>query len=127
MSSEKTFATAINCMDGRTQEPVRRYVMELTGADLVDAITDPGPIKELAVDDAYLERIAARVAISVEKHGSRHVFVVGHHDCAGNPVEQAVQEDEIRACLARLRPRFPQAEFAGIYVDSEWKCLPVRG
>ena len=42
------FCTAINCMDGRTQEPVIAFVKKRFGIDCVDMITEPGPDKILA-------------------------------------------------------------------------------
>ena len=44
----KTFATAINCMDGRVQEQVTLLIKESTGVDYVDMITVAGPDKVLA-------------------------------------------------------------------------------
>ena len=44
----KKFATAINCMDGRAQEPVIEYMKKSYGVDYVDMITEPGPNRILA-------------------------------------------------------------------------------
>jgi len=44
----KRFATAINCMDGRTQEPVITWIKKNYHVDFVDMITEPGPVKYLA-------------------------------------------------------------------------------
>ena len=40
-----SFATAINCLDGRVQEPVAKFLKKKFGASYVDAITAPGPVK----------------------------------------------------------------------------------
>ncbi len=40
--SHGTFATAINCMDGRVQLPVIAYLKSKYVVDYVDAITEPG-------------------------------------------------------------------------------------
>ncbi len=42
------FATAINCIDGRIQEPVIKYIQTTYGIDFVDLITEPGPNKILS-------------------------------------------------------------------------------
>lgn len=86
-----SFATAINCIDGRTQIPVIDYIRKKYKVDYVDMITEPGPIRVLAenTDKPTIESIKRRVGISTEKHGSVHIVIVGHHDCAGNPVEKA--------------------------------------
>lgn len=43
-----TFATAINCMDGRTQLAVTAFMKSRYGVDFVDMITEPGPVRALA-------------------------------------------------------------------------------
>ena len=87
------FATAINCMDGRVQLPVIKWISEKYGVDYVDMVTEAGPVKILADNgDAVLqESIRKRVEISVNKHGSKIVAIVAHFDCAGNPVEKDIQ------------------------------------
>ena len=82
--SHGSFATAINCMDGRTQIPVIDYIRKKYNVDYVDMITEPGPIRVLAenTDKPTVESIKRRVEISTGKHGSVHIVIVGHHDCA---------------------------------------------
>ena len=80
------FATAINCMDGRTQLPVNEWMKEKFGVDFVDTITEPGPNGVLTNNKVPLvSSIKDRVLISVNGHGSKTIALVGHHDCAGNP------------------------------------------
>ena len=43
--AEITFATAINCIDGRTHLPVIDYMRGQFGVDFVDMVTEPGPNK----------------------------------------------------------------------------------
>ncbi|HOP76783.1 MAG TPA: hypothetical protein PLD05_04790 [Thermogutta sp.] len=38
-----SFATVVNCMDGRTQGPVISYLKERFGVDYVDNSTEAGP------------------------------------------------------------------------------------
>ena len=81
------FGTAINCIDGRTQEPVIEFMKQKYNIDGVDMVTFPG------VDGVISNRknsdeitfIRNAVSISIEKHRSRVIAVVGHFDCAGNP------------------------------------------
>ena len=74
-----SFYTAINCMDGRVQQPVLDYLRERFGVDHVDMITEPGPNRILAEGEpAHLvESIVSRLRISVEQHGSVGVAIVG--------------------------------------------------
>jgi hypothetical protein len=111
------FVTAINCMDGRTQLPVSDWLRQRYGADYVDTITEPGPVRLLADGVAVptLDSIRQRVAISVEKHGSRHVAIVAHHDCAGNPESEAVQRRQLTAAQRTI-----ESWGLGVGVDLLW-------
>ncbi|MGI6139500.1 MAG: carbonic anhydrase [Candidatus Hydrogenedentales bacterium] len=85
--AKKTFACVINCMDGRTQEPVIQYLKEKLGVTYIDSVTEPGPALHLAEQNSpWVENIKACCDVSVMKHKSRTIALVGHHDCAGNPV-----------------------------------------
>ncbi len=42
------FGTVINCMDGRVQFPVLEYLKHKYEVDLVDSITEAGPLKILS-------------------------------------------------------------------------------
>ncbi|HUT55256.1 MAG TPA: carbonic anhydrase [bacterium] len=113
------FATAINCMDGRVQLPVIAYLKERCGVDYVDMITEPGPIKLLA-ERTYLTRIDSvrgLVDVSINKHGSRHIAIAGHHDCAGNPVDKDTQLKQIAASIKLIKSWGHAAEVIGLWVD----------
>jgi len=45
--SDKKFAAAINCVDGRTQIPVMEWMKKNCRVDYVDMVTEPGPVKIL--------------------------------------------------------------------------------
>ena len=126
--AQGTFATTINCMDGRTQLPVIVFLKEELGVDYVDSVTEPGPIKYLAdnTDTDVVEQIKKRVLISVEKHGSRSVGIVGHDDCAGNPVDKDTQFGQIEKAVALVKSWVPDADVFGIYVEGEnWTAARV--
>lgn len=125
-----TFCTAINCMDGRTQLPVNQYLVRRFGAEFVDTVTEPGPNRVLAEReiDRTVAGVIARVDISVGRHGSKGIAVVGHHDCAGNPADETAQADHTRRAVAFLRRKYPDVEVIGLWVDSDWVVheLPVE-
>ncbi|OVE74224.1 hypothetical protein BVX94_01010 [bacterium B17] len=118
-----SFCTVINCMDGRVQVQVNDYLKEYFGAEYVDTITEPGPNGIIAKgeNEALMESINTRIGISVEKHGSAGIAVVGHHDCAGNPVDQPVQDEQTRASVAYLRDKYPSVKVIGLWVNSDWQ------
>lgn len=125
--SNGSFATAINCMDGRTQIPVIDYIRKKYKVDYVDMITEPGPIRFLAenTDKPTIESIKRRVAISTDKHISVHIVIVGHHDCAGNPVEKATQLKQILESIWTVRSWGFRAETLGLWIDENWVAHEV--
>lgn len=117
------FCTAINCMDGRVQIPVISYLKSRFKVDYVDVVSEAGPNRILAdgADEFLLESIWKRVEISITKHHSKGIAVVGHHDCAGNPVDESDQQQHTAAAVQRVRDRFGSTEVIGIWVDRNWE------
>jgi hypothetical protein len=121
------FATAINCMDGRVQEPVISWFKIRQGYDYVDMITEPGPIKSLADGDPkVIESIKMRTAISVEKHHSDIIAVVGHYDCAGNPESKEVQLAQIDYSIQEVKSWGFNVKVVGLWVGDSWSAELVR-
>ena len=122
------FCTAVNCMDGRTQRPVNEFLRERFAADYVDEITEPGPNGILAsrADAATVESILRRVGISVHKHGSGGVAVVGHHDCAGHPVGKDQQIADTLTAATFLASNFPETEVIALWVDENWQVHEIQ-
>ncbi len=112
------FVTAINCMDGRVQEPVSGWMKERFGADYVDMITEPGPDGILARGEpGQVESIRKRVDISVNGHGSRVVAVVGHYDCAGNPGPKEQHLEQIEKSVERIKSWGQPVRVLGLWVN----------
>jgi hypothetical protein len=122
-----SFCTAINCMDGRTQEPVIDYMRRRCRCDHVDSVTEPGPVCILADESPadLVESIFQRVEVSVQDHESRHIAIVAHHDCAGNPADKPMQLEQLKRALPVVRERFPDAEVFGLWVDERWTVTEV--
>lgn len=116
------FATAINCMDGRTQLPVIMYLREKCNVDYVDVVTEAGPVKILAdcKDQVLVDSMKRRVEISVTKHRSRCIAIVGHFDCAGNPVSKETQIEQIGKSIKTVLSWNFEAEILGLWVDENW-------
>jgi len=118
---EGKFGTAINCMDGRVQEPVANLLKVRDGLNVVDVVTEAGPVKLLAENDkAGVESILSRVMVSIEKHKSSVVAVAAHHDCAGNPVPKDAQIQQIQKALQLLKGWNLGVKLVGIYVSDTW-------
>ena len=123
-----SFCTAINCMDGRVQLPVIAFLQDRFAVEYVDVVTEPGPNRILAdeSDGPQAAAILARVDISVDKHVSRGIAVVGHADCAGYPADAAAQERATRAAVEVLHARYPQMEVIGLWVDANWNVMEIE-
>jgi carbonic anhydrase len=125
MATEK-FVTAINCIDGRVHYPVRNWLETSFDAKFVDRITEPGVDKALARGPAdVIEGIKQEVLISVNAHHSETVVVVGHHDCAANPVSEAQHKQDIRQAVATAQSWDLPVQVIGLWVNSEWQVEVV--
>lgn len=126
--SHGKFATAINCMDGRTQLPVIEYLKNRLGVDYVDMITEAGPVKILSenADTGLLASIRKRVQVSLEKHHSRKIAIVGHYDCAGNPVVEAEQRQQIERSFAILGSWKLGMDVIGLWVNENWQVEELK-
>lgn len=125
--TSKTFACAINCMDGRVQNAVEEYMKKNYGVDYVDMVTEPGPNKILAEnsDSQIIENIKKRVNISVNRHGSKVVAVVGHFGCAGNPVEKGEQIKHLQKAKKTVEAFDFPIEIVLLWVDSDWNTAEL--
>ncbi len=110
-------------MDGRTQLPVNQYLQRKYNANYVDTITEPGPNRILAeqADQQKLDSIFQRLEISIKKHNSVGLAIVGHHDCAGNPTSKDEQERHIQKSIEFLKTKYPDLDIVGLWVDDSWQ------
>ncbi|MFH1865256.1 MAG: carbonic anhydrase [Candidatus Eisenbacteria bacterium] len=119
-----SFCTVINCMDGRVQLPVITYLQENLGVKYVDSVTEPGPVGILAerTDAPAVDSILRRVAISTGAHNSSAVavVVVAHHDCGGNPADEATQRVQLTKALDFVSQNVPGVLVLGLWVDGNW-------
>ena len=114
-----SFCTVINCMDGRVQLPVIKYLQERFSVDYVDSITEPGPNLILAqqTNIDIMESIFNRLKISVDHHGSVGIAVAGHYDCAGNPAAKEQQTVHTLDAIRCIKSRYSDCEIIGLWVD----------
>ncbi len=114
-------------MDGRVQLPVIKYLENRFNVQHVDTITETGPNLVLAEQSntALLQSILTRLKISIEKHHSIGVAVVGHHDCAGNPALKDKQIVHTKKAIVFIRERYAEIEIIGLWVDENWKVNEI--
>jgi hypothetical protein len=125
MENQQKFGCAINCMDGRTQDAVKNYIKTNYKVDWVDQITEPGPIKILAenTNTAIIENIKKRLDVSVNHHGSKVIAIVGHYDCAGNPVGKEEQIKQLHESKKIVEGFGFNAEMVLLYVEGDWQTV----
>ena len=121
------FCTVINCMDGRVQLPVIMYLQKRFNVEYVDSITEPGPnlILSEQKNSVSIQSILERLKISIERHNSVGVALVGHHDCAGNPAPPDDQLSQIQKAINFLRQKYKKIVIIGLWVDESWKVHEV--
>jgi len=117
-------ATCLNCMDGRVQLPVLHWIKEKYSVDFVDVITEAGMDGVLSNQEDIRE-VLRSIAISINVNKSTRLFVVGHYDCRGNPVEESVHRQEIKNSVKRLKEHWPKQEVVGLWVNKNWQVEPV--
>ena len=122
------FVTAINCMDGRVQLPAIEWLKNKYNAKYVDMITEPGPIKILDEDEStfLVESIKNRIDVSVNKHLSRVIAIIGHYDCAGNPVDKETQIIQIKNSIKKVSSWNFNADIIGLWIDENWEVSLLK-
>lgn len=117
-----SFATVVNCMDGRIQLAVIDYVKKRFGADHVDNITEAGPVACLsgARDSPESDSILRRLEMSVVAHESRGIAIVAHHDCAGNRQPREKQIQQLDCSVGFVGQKYSDVEVIGLWVDENW-------
>ncbi|MBN8209076.1 hypothetical protein JI666_10000 [Bacillus sp. NTK071] len=115
---KKTFGTALNCIDGRTQIPVTNWLKRHFNVDYVDLITEPGMDRVLSHGPFYeIERIRKNAIISIEAHYSNVIAVVGHDNCAANPVSDCQHFRDIEVSVHTVRSWCLPVIVVGLWVD----------
>ncbi len=117
-----SFATVLNCMDGRVQVPVVLHLLDRFGVEYIDTITEAGMVRYLSdeIESPQTESTLHSILVSIEKHGSRQIAIVAHDDCAANPIPNEMQQNQIRVSMRLLKEHFPQCELLGLWVDADF-------
>jgi hypothetical protein len=121
------FATAVNCMDGRTQLPVIEWLKHQYCIDYVDMITEAGPERLLAegINKQIVRSIRNRIEVSVYKHNSMLIAIVGHHDCIGNPTGREVKGKQIQSATNVIKSWNLTNNVIGLWVGENWEVNEV--
>ena len=117
------FVTSIHCIDGRIQEPIINFIKSKYDVKYVDTITEPGPNKILSQnnDSHQIKSIDNRLSISLNSHGSKIIFISGHYDCAGNPVSEDIQIQQLNRSEKILRFKYPNVKVVKLWINKNWE------
>lgn len=113
------FVTCLNCIDGRVQLPVINWIIENYDVKYVDMITAPGMDGILADKNNDVKDIFEKLAFSNEGHSTELIFIVGHHDCLANHVEDETHNKQVIDSVKRIKKLYSSCDVIGIWVDSK--------
>lgn len=137
MSSHGSFACVLSCMDGRCQQHAFEYAQRLFGAEHIDTVTEPGldgilagsssPVysKPGAVGAAQ-EAVMLKAAVSAKGHGATQCLVIGHNECAGNPVSHEQHVADIKKAVAKVKSWGLFKEVHAAVFNPEWQLVEIK-
>ena len=115
-----TFGTVLVCMDGRAQRKVADYLTTSFGVRHLDTITTAGVVRHLSEETQHTPILLANLELSRDAHGSNQIGVVAHHDCAGNPIPDRAQKDQLAGAMSLLKDLHPDADVVGLWLNEHW-------
>jgi hypothetical protein len=120
------FAVLLNCIDGRTQQPLLDWVRRELDVSHVDVVTEPGVDGILARgDDTMVPALLDKVCVSRLAHGAVALVVAGHHDCAANPGDAASHLRDLDRAVEVVGTALPELPVRSVYVDHTWTVTPL--
>jgi hypothetical protein len=121
------FGTAIACIDGRIQEPVRLWLKDHYHLDAVDMVTEPGVDKVFTFGpQEIVEQIKAKALISLSTHGSSIVALVSHAECANNLVSEDTHREYVRTGMQAICNWSLPLEVIGLWVNDKWEVEEIH-
>ncbi|AMD96046.1 hypothetical protein AXF11_08415 [Leptotrichia sp. oral taxon 847] len=109
-------------MDGRFIHILNEYIRNNYKYKYVDTITDAGPVNKIITHENYLKSVEDKtVMISVNKHKSDHIFIAGHSDCAGCPIDDETQKNYIIQATEKMHLDLPHESVTGLFVYENGK------
>lgn len=125
MTTDKIFATSINCIDGRVQNPISDWIKKNYDIDFVDVVSEPGCDSVLSDNDLNntsnpIDSLKSKTMISVSAHNSKLVFVSGHHQCAANPVSKDQHMAHIKKAVDQVKSWNLPVDVIGLWVNESW-------
>jgi carbonic anhydrase len=125
--ARSNFGTAVSCIDGRVHLPVIVWMREMLSVDYVDLVTHPGVDGLLAEEpDRAGELLRASIEISIQRHGSPVLALVGHHECAANAGSADLHREQLLRGLRVLQNWGLGVKLMALWVNADWQIDVVR-
>jgi len=67
-----------------------------------------------------MESITSKIDISTVKHNSGIIFIVGHDDCGGNPVDEKTHRKQVHIAVNKIKEMKPSVQVIGLWVSGKW-------
>jgi len=115
------FVTCLNCMDGRVQLPVINWLLKEYSVEYVDMITEAGMDGFIVNHDELPTEFINKISISLQKHGSSKIFIVGHDDCGGHPVDENTHREHILISVDKIKKLKPECTVIGLWLSDKWE------
>ncbi|MDP3966668.1 MAG: hypothetical protein Q8Q02_00175 [Nocardioides sp.] len=116
----------LNCIDGRTQDPLVEWIRRELDVTHVDVVTEPGVDGVLARgEDTTVQALLNKVCVSRVAHGAVALVIAGHHDCAANPGDSAWHLSDVARAAHNLGRALPELPVRAVYVDETWTVCPL--
>jgi carbonic anhydrase len=88
-------------------------------------ITEAGADRYLVKHDQMPDNILNKILISVHKHGSDRISIVGHYDCAGRAVDEKKHREDILAPVDKVKKAFPDCIVSGLWLSEKWEVEKI--
>jgi hypothetical protein len=121
------FGTAVSCIDGRVHLPVINWMRDMLSVDYVDLVTHPGVDGLLADEPERASRLLrASIDISIQRHASPVLALIGHHECAANPGTAETHREQLLRGVRALQEWNLGVKLIALWLNAECQIEVIR-
>jgi carbonic anhydrase len=77
----------------------------------------------LSDDSKDISEIIKEIQITIDVHDSKDIFIVGHYDCAGNPVTEITHKKQVIKSVDRIKSLFNDLNVFGLWISYKFFLL----
>lgn len=83
-------------------------------------VTEPGMDDFLADTSNNIENMVKKISIWINIHNTKDIFIVGHHDCAGNPVDGKIHKMNIEESFNQIKSIFKGLSVIELWIKEDF-------